>query len=386
MSKNQPISVLLVDDEEGVRRVLGIALTDQGYIVSTASNSTEAIQFFKQVHHQIVITDIKMPGKDGIALLREIKDEKPDTEVIMITGHGDLDLAVKSLKFEATDYITKPIHEDALEIALKRALERITIRRQLQDYTEKLEQLVEEKSKQLIEAERLAAIGQTVAGLSHAIKNIAGGLRGGAFLLEKAMEQAPNPYLLQGWRMVSGNVEKIVKLSMDLLNYAKTGNIHYEQCNPNQPVKEVVELVSPRAQSAGIMLRMELNDEIEPVDLDPEGIHQALLNLVNNALDACEALEAATEKKVTIRCRTVAGWAVEYQVEDNGVGMTPETRQQIFQYFFSTKGAKGNGIGLMMTKNIIDKHLGQISVTSEPGKGSLFAIRLPGPPRTPGCP
>ncbi len=384
--ENQPIRILLVDDEEGIRRVLGITLADQGYIVSTASNGSEALQLFQQVHPPIVITDIKMPGKDGISLLREIKREDPDTEVIMITGHGELDLAVKSLKFEATDYITKPVHADALEIALKRARERIVMRLQLRAYTERLEHLVEEKSKQLIEAERLAAIGQTVAGLSHAIKNIAGGLTGGAFVLEKWMEQTDNAYLLQGWKMLSSNVEKIVKLSMDLLNYAKTGEIHYEHCDPNQPAREVFDLMAPKAEALGIVLEMDLTGDDAPAYLDPDGIHRALLNLVTNALDACDARKMTAEKKVTIRSRSPSGWAVEYQVEDNGPGMTKEIREKLFQFFFSTKGSKGNGIGLMMTKNIIDKHKGQIEVHSAPGKGSIFIVRLPKQDRQNGKP
>ena len=95
---------------------------------------------------------------DGIELLRRIKQINQDTEVIMVTGHGDMDLAIKSLKYEATDFITKPIKDEALEIALKRARERISMRRQLRDYTEHLEDLVREKSAKLVEAERLIAV------------------------------------------------------------------------------------------------------------------------------------------------------------------------------------------------------------------------------------
>ena len=126
----------------------------------------------------------------------------------MITGHGEMGLAIKSLKFEATDFITKPIHPDTLEIALKRAEDRISLRRQLREYTENLEEMVAEKTRKLIDAERLAAVGQTVAGLSHAIKNIASGLGSGAFVLEKGIELEEKKYLNQGWQMVKNNVDK----------------------------------------------------------------------------------------------------------------------------------------------------------------------------------
>ena len=135
-------SILLVDDEEGIRKVLGIALSDMGYHVRTAENGVEALRIFKDERPPIVLTDIKMPEMDGIELLRRLKKVNPDTEVIMITGHGDMDLAIKSVKYEATDFVTKPINDEVLEIALSRAQERISMRRKLNEYTQNLEQLI----------------------------------------------------------------------------------------------------------------------------------------------------------------------------------------------------------------------------------------------------
>ena len=171
--------LLLVDDEEGIRKVLGISLTDLGYQVFTAENGEEALKIFRRENPPIVMTDIKMPVMDGIELLRKIKDENPDTEVIMISGHGDMDLAIKSLKYRAIDFVTKPINDDILEIALGRAHEKIRMRQQLRDYTENLEALVQEKSAQLVEIERQVAVGQAVEGLASMLRNLAGDLEGG---------------------------------------------------------------------------------------------------------------------------------------------------------------------------------------------------------------
>ena len=171
--------ILLVDDEEGIRKVLGISLADIGYDVLTAENGEKALRIFKEFQPPVVLTDIKMPGMDGIELLHKIKTENPETEVIMITGHGDMNLAIKSLKYEATDFITKPINPDALEIALMRAHEKISMRQQIKEYTENLEQLVREKSAKIVELERQTAVGQTVEGLTSAIRNIAGDLEDG---------------------------------------------------------------------------------------------------------------------------------------------------------------------------------------------------------------
>jgi PAS domain S-box-containing protein len=171
--------LLLVDDEEGIRKVLGISLSDSGYRVFTAENGEEALKIFLKETPPIVLTDIKMPGMDGIELLQKIKHANPDTEVIMITGHGDMDLAIKSLKYQAIDFVTKPINDDVLEIALNRAHEKIRMRQQLREYTENLEALVREKSAKLIEVERQVAVGQAVEGFSSAMRNIAGDLEGG---------------------------------------------------------------------------------------------------------------------------------------------------------------------------------------------------------------
>ena len=171
--------LLLVDDEEGIRKVLGIALTDAGYRVFSAKNGEEALKIFRKENPPIVLTDIKMPGMDGVELLQKIKLENPDTEVIMITGHGDMELAIKSLKYQAVDFVTKPINDEVLEIALNRANEKIRMRQQLREYTENLEDLVREKSARLVEIERQVAVGQAVEGLSSAMRDIAGDLEGG---------------------------------------------------------------------------------------------------------------------------------------------------------------------------------------------------------------
>ncbi|MGD8985076.1 MAG: response regulator [Desulfobacteraceae bacterium] len=370
--------ILLVDDEEGIRKVLGISLSDSGYQVFTAKSGEEALSIFKAQDPPIVLTDIKMPGMDGIELLQRMKKENPDSEVIMITGHGDMELAIQSLKHEATDFITKPINDDALEIALKRAKERISLKTQIREYTENLEKLVEEKTHQLIEAERLAAVGQTVAGLAHAIKNITGGLTGGIFVLEKGIELDNKRYLQQGREMVEGNVDKIKSMAMDLLNYAKERKPEYQLCDPNKPAKEVYDLMIPRAREYGVTLEMDLDKRLPEVWFDPEGIHRCLLNLVTNAIDACAEVGCSRRKvDVVLQSRKPEGWAVEYNVVDNGCGMDEETRAKIFHSFFSTKGSRGTGLGLMLAKKIVDEHEGVIEVESEKGKGTKFFIRLP---------
>jgi signal transduction histidine kinase len=372
-------TILLVDDEAGIRKVLGIALADSGYRVATAENGEEALRKFRELSPPIVLTDIKMPDMDGIELLRRIKAESPDTEVIMFTGHGDMDLAIRSLKYEATDFVTKPINDEVLEIALKRARERISLRRQLREYTEKLERLVEEKARRLIEAERMAAVGQTVAELAHTIKNIANALKGSIFVLGKGIELEEKEYLHQGWRMVESNVEKIKNLSLDLLQYGKYTELRLMPCDPNQPVNQVLQLMDAKAKEQEVALCGETRYAGEPLFMDPDGVHRCLMNLVDNAIDACRDNERlGREKRVVLGTQAVSGNGVEYRVEDNGCGMDPSLKEKLFQGFFSTKLTEGTGIGLMMTKRIVDQHRGSVEVRSQKGQGTTVVIRLPG--------
>ncbi len=370
-------SILLVDDERGIRTVLGIFLADLGYEVHTAENAEQAVSLYRSLRPPLVLTDIRMPGKDGIHLLREIKAENPEAEVIMITGHGDMDLAIQSLQLDAADFVTKPIRNEVLEIALKRAEERITLRRKLREYTENLERMVAEKTQKLVAAERMSAIGQTVAGLSHTIKNIAGGLKGGAFVLEKGLSMDNKTYLSQGWDMVKRNVEKITNLSMALLNYSKSAEVSFSRCDPNEPAREALRLLAGRAGTCGITLSADLDEGLHPFYLDCEGIQICLLNLLENALDACISEEGRSDATVHLKSFFPDGWGVEYQISDNGCGMDEETRNRIFQNFFTTKGSRGTGMGLMISKKIVDMHGGQIEISSLKSRGTTVIVRLP---------
>ena len=165
--------LLLVDDEEGIRNVLGLSLRDAGYVVVTASCVDEALELFTLERPDIILSDIKMPGQSGLDLLRRVKEIDRDVEVIMLTGHGDVDLAIESLKLDATDFLTKPINDDVLEFALTRAKERIAMRNEIRSYAKNLETMVEEKSAKLVEAERQLAALQVVDGLSFGVRDLA---------------------------------------------------------------------------------------------------------------------------------------------------------------------------------------------------------------------
>lgn len=377
--------LLLIDDEEGIRKVLGLSLRDAGYEVITAADGKQGLECLKQENPLIVLTDIKMPGLDGMEVLQRIKSISPDTEVIMITGHGEMDLAVKSLQWEASDFITKPIQDQALFGALRRAEEKLAWKRLSKRYNEDLQIQVKEATdqvirmqKELLQAERLAATGETVAGLAHAIKNILGGLKGGRYLVNQGFELNEIKYLKEGWAMVERNIEKISGLTKDLLTFCREREPEREPVNPNDLIRELVTLFQSQCRQQGVLLTLDLDEEMGTVDLDPKGILEVLTNLAGNALDACTLGEGTIQKpEIIIRSNRLPGKKILLEVKDNGMGIDQEVGQKLFTIFFSTKGSRGTGLGLLLSRKIVQEHGGEILFNSEPRKGSVFQVILP---------
>lgn len=227
-------------------------------------------------------------------------------------------------------------------------------------------------------AERMAAVGRTVAGLAHYIKNVLNGLKGGGYVINSALRQKDIPLVAKGWSMVERNIEQISHIAMDMLTYSTSRRPRYEPVDPNELATEVLDLVSERAKLAYVRLESELDPDPGTVPMDRTGMHRALLNLVSNAIDAC-TLEGIMDGngRVHLRVDRPAGRGVRFTVSDNGTGIEQSTQQRLFSDFFTTKGYKGTGLGLPVTQKIVQEHGGRIDFETEPGRGSTFTILLP---------
>lgn len=226
----------------------------------------------------------------------------------------------------------------------------------------------------MVQAERLAAIGQTIAALSHHIKNILQGLRSGSEIIKMGLKDKNENLIQQGWRVAEKNQAKIYDLVMDMLSFSKERVPAVEPTNLNDVVRDVYELIENRAREMKVQLELNLDETLPEVPVDPEGIHRALLNIVANALDA---VEDRPSPLVTLATRPAEeGW-VRVIVLDNGTGISPARLKEIFRPFVSTKGAKGTGLGLAVSRKILREHGGDILVQSQVGQGSKFTLRLP---------
>ncbi|HTL27851.1 MAG TPA: ATP-binding protein [Tepidisphaeraceae bacterium] len=223
-------------------------------------------------------------------------------------------------------------------------------------------------------AERLAAIGETTAALSHSIKNILQALRGGADVVELGFKGSNMTQAQKGWRIVDRNLERIYNLTMNLLAYSKAREPRLELINPRVLIQECLELVATAANEKGVMAVADVDKDHPAVPLDPDGLHQIIMNLLTNALDAVEPQTGL----IRVVCKYDSdNRQTIIEVIDNGKGIQTSLMNHLFELFHSTKGNRGTGIGLAVTKKIVEEHEGSISVKSTPGEGTTFTVKLP---------
>jgi signal transduction histidine kinase len=228
--------------------------------------------------------------------------------------------------------------------------------------------------RELLESERLAAIGQTVAGLSHTLKNVLNGLRAGQYVLDRAAEKGDEEKLRKGLRVTKSSVRRVERLIFDMLYYVKERVPKREPVDPNMVIYEVIDELKDMAEGLGVELMAEPGESIDMVALDRIGLFRAVVDLVTNAIDACN--ESESGNRVILRSRATPDEVI-LTVEDNGIGMSEEVLSNLYTRFFSTKAAGGTGLGLHVVKKIVEEHGGSIKVESSPGEGSAFHIHLP---------
>jgi signal transduction histidine kinase len=365
--------LMIVDDEPGIRRMMSLDLTADGYEVCTANDGNHALEVFRRERPDIVLTDLKMPGMDGLTLLAHLKEESPETEVIVITGHGDLDLAVRSLHLDASDFITKPINPDALEVSLARASERLAMRAELKAYTEDLHRRVDEATAKVLAAERLAVVGQTVASLAHSIKNMLCGLKGGIYMVKQGLSKNEPERTMGGQQMMERNLNRVDRLVRDLLTLSKPREPELDREDAGDLLREAAMCMKSEAEAKGVVLEVkEAGGELS-CRVDRQAVIDSLNNLISNALDAAATV---TDGRVRLGVEPRKG-EVAWEVEDNGPGLDQEAQEHIFEGFYSSKGAGGTGLGLMVTQKNAREHRGRVEYDNRPGKGAVFRLVLP---------
>lgn len=232
-----------------------------------------------------------------------------------------------------------------------------------------------------LQTERLATIGQTVASLSHSIKNILQGLRGGADVVEMGLRKRDLEVASNGWPILKRNLDRIMGLTLNMLAFSRQRSIELELQPLHAVIDDCVALLEGLATSKRVALIVDHDAEMPPIPIDANLIHQAMMNLITNGIEAVEDRQGAVTVRTMFReTDPLLGQGATYadiQIIDNGPGISKEQQQRIFEPFYTTKGTKGTGLGLAVTKRIVEEHHGRIRVESSGNNsGTIFTVTL----------
>jgi len=224
-----------------------------------------------------------------------------------------------------------------------------------------------------VEAERLAAIAVGLSEIAHYTKNLLQSVDGGAFVVEKGLASNDLDRVRGGWKLLRRNNKKITDLVSNMLSYSREEDPEFAQGDLSELLREVVEAAQGRAERHEVELVESYDESIPMFQMDEDYLHDSFLNLVSNAIDAIPGAGVVVVRSRFLKDENRA----LVEVIDNGQGIPEENRDKVFNLFFSTKGAKGSGIGLAATKKRIEAHNGTIDFISHPGKGTKFQVHLP---------
>jgi signal transduction histidine kinase len=229
----------------------------------------------------------------------------------------------------------------------------------------------------MVQAERLAAVGQTVTVLSHHVKNILQGIRGGSYLIEMGLSEHDESLISKGWKIVEKNQNKISDLVLDMLTFSKEREPSLELGNLNEVAADVVELMQGRAADMEVELRWRPDPQLPDFFFDSEQFHRAATNVVTNAIDAVNDLEDRQGSVQVTTSYDSARRVAKYIVDDNGTGIPSDRKEMLFRPFSSQKKGRGTGLGLAVTEKIIKEHSGRVLVENSPTGGARFVLELP---------
>lgn len=370
--------VLVIDDEVGPRESLRMLLKPN-YEVHTANCVEAGIRLLREKKPDAIISDIRMPGTNGIDGLRRIREIDPHVAVIMLTGFGALETAQEALRLGANDYINKPFDAREMRNVISRNVERTRVHRTTEHAAEEIRELNNRLLKELAQKERLASLGQASAEFVHDLGNPLTIVWGYVQLLAKKLEQTDKAEgaLPANSAKELNIIEQNVRLCRELLtmwqSYGSVEATAHKPVSMRDMVREVVKGAESIATQSSVGITMDSCDDSCTLVGDPVQLRRALQNVIMNAVQA----SAETNGAVSINCAH-KDFYVDVRVEDTGAGIAPAQMSKIFEPYFTTRqGKSGTGLGLYITKKVVEDHHGSIKVDSTPDVGTTFTIRLP---------
>jgi signal transduction histidine kinase len=379
--------ILIVDDDTALLQALpqALYLRMEGIKVDTCDSAQAAIEQIGEHQYDAIVSDIKMPGMDGLALLAKIQELSPDTPTLLITGHGEHDLAVQALRGGAYDFIQKPIDRDYLVAALQRAIHTHQLRSQvkaqqltLELHARSLERMVQKRTNELVATN--AAKDKFLSIVSHELKTPLTSLKGMTQLLRRQVGRAEATEVVGvGLVDMERSIRRMEVLVNDLLDSSLIETnmfvLHRKRCDLVELCRH---LIDEYTAGAGPSLTFEIPGDPIEVEVDVNRISQVIINLLSNARKY-----SPKGSPITMTLQQ-AGYETMLSVRDMGVGIPEEMLPHIFDQFYRVPSIEvqngphvGLGLGLYISRKIVERHGGHIDVQSVPEQGSTFTVILP---------
>ena len=351
--------ILVVDDENGPRQALRMLLNGD-YEVVLATDVANAVDLLKEQNIDLVITDIRMPQQSGVDLLRIVKETQPDLQVILLTGFGHLDTAMKAVEYGAFVYLEKPFDNDMMLKYVRAGLDK--------GRQERERRVMERLS---IEANRFETLGRLVSGMMH---DMGTPLSVISSHIEMLMH---NPQRSDAMERL-GTMHKQVKHCSDMvrctMNFLRHDSSDAAPFSLNDVADMCLEVAHPAIRNLGVQVTKSFEPELSTCTGDLVLVRQAVLNLITNA---CHAMQTQATPRELVVATWMENGSAYLSIEDTGPGIPPENRERIFDTFFTTKGEKGTGLGLAVVKNVMRRHKGSVTLVDAPDRGAKFVLRFP---------
>ena len=409
--------VLLMEDETNVAEGLRMVLREEGYGVDLAMTGENALGSISHKDFDLLVADLRLPDMDGMEVIKRVKDERPDTEVIVITGDPSVSTAVEAMKTGVADYLPKPFTDDELRVAVGDALkekkgvspENIvegteTEKGKLIQKSEVVRILKGEKEDdgilngsrspgsrpaemereipeepELLQQHKMISLGRLAASVVHEINNPLAGILNYLRLMMKILNRgALGQEQLEKFRKYlsfsESETDRCSQIVSNLLAFSRKSNMEFGEVNVHELLEKCIMLSQHKLQLQNIQIRAEPEEKMPSVWGDFNQIQQCVINLIFNAIDAMPDGGSLTIGSLFRKVKNMA----EIKVEDTGSGISKEDLPHIFDPFYSTKTeGKGLGLGLSTVHGIIDRHMGSIDVKSKQGEGTTVIINLP---------
>ncbi len=370
--------ILIVDDEPANVRLLERLLERRGYShLESTADPGQVLPLFKEFAPDLILLDLLMPQPDGFEILKQLKALIPDgtyLPVLVLTADITPESKRRALAAGAKDFLIKPF--DATEVLLRigNLLETRRLHQALREQNERLEVTVRERTQQLLQAEKLATLGELIAGIAHELNNPLSAMVGHAQLLRMGQQ---DPAVVARVDRLLDAAQRATRVVRNFLTFARRHRPEKAMVSPNEIVTRTLEFLAYQLRVANVEVQLALPADLPSIAADPHQLQQVFLNLFNNAAQAMAKAHGRGTLRVTGSTDPARAW-ITIAVADDGLGIPPDNLPRIFEPFFTTKPpGEGTGLGLAIARGIVAEHGGTLTVESEPGRGATFFMTLP---------